>query len=68
MSTTGSKMKKLNSKCCGAKVLMMFPTGADNQGEKLPDRCSRCYKPLGCLNYARITRGKEIRSKPKPLC
>ena len=34
----------MKSKCCEVKVLMMFPTGADNQDKKLPDRCSKCYK------------------------
>jgi len=36
----------MKSKCCKAKILMMFPSGTDNQNEKLPDRCSKCYKPI----------------------
>ena len=34
------------SDCCGAKILMMFPVGADNLDEKEQDYCSKCHKPI----------------------
>ena len=50
-------MNELRSECCGAKIFMMFPTGADNQDEKLPDICSKCYKPIKIKEKRRQSNG-----------